>query len=171
MERAGDGHDLAVMRPSLPHWHPENRVVLLHNLHSGVAIETISVRTTRRCELVEITDAVREAAGRVGQGVLYVFVPHTTAGVTIQENADPDVKHDLVRKLEELVPKDEPYYRHAEGNSDSHLKTAMLGSSEAILVENGRPVLGTWQGVYLAEFDGPRTRKVLLRGLASPGGE
>ena len=92
-----------------------------------------------------------------------VYVPHTTAAVTINENADPDVKHDLLKKLEELVPKEEDYYRHAEGNSDSHVKVSCVGSSVTVLVEQGTLVLGTWQGVYFCEFDGPRDRKLMLK--------
>jgi secondary thiamine-phosphate synthase enzyme len=130
-----------------------------------------TVTTSARCELVDITAQIERAVGQTElvDGVVYVFVPHTTAGVTIQENADPDVKHDLLAKLEQLVPHRESYYRHGEGNSDSHLKTAMVGSSEVIFAEKhtARPRprlrLGQWQGVYLAEFDGPRERKVLLK--------
>lgn len=97
---------------------------------------------------------------------MVVYVPHTTAGVTINENADPDVVHDMLLTLRRLVPRDAPGYRHAEGNSDSHVKTAMMGTSCHVLVEEGRLVLGTWQGIYLCEFDGPRSRQVFVRTLA-----
>jgi len=99
----------------------------------------------------------------VNDGMLIVYVPHTTAAVTINENYDPDVKHDLLRKLEVLVPQHEDYYRHDEGNSDSHLKVAMLGNSATMLVENGELVLGRWQGVYFCEFDGPREREFMVK--------
>ena len=123
-------------------------------------MHTFSVRTPRRECLVEITDRVAEAAAAHPEAVLCtVFVPHTTAGVTINENADPDVARDIVTFLAELVPRQWPY-RHAEGNSDAHIKTTLTGSSVQVPVEGGRLVLGTWQGIYLAEFDGPRTRRV-----------
>lgn len=125
----------------------------------------LSFKTTDRCEMVDITSDVQRAvrAARVMEGIALVFVPHTTAGVTIQENADPDVKHDLLGKLDRLIPKREDFYRHAEGNSDSHLKTVLTGSSVQIILDGGRLMLGQWQGVYLCEFDGPRTREVLVK--------
>lgn len=128
----------------------------------------LSVRTQRRSQMVDITDQVQQACGDIADGYVIVYVPHTTAGVTIQENADPDVQHDLLRKLDTLVPKHESYYQHAEGNSDSHLKTAMVGNSATVLIEKGRLVLGTWQGIYLCEFDGPRTREVVVKRVATP---
>lgn len=123
------------------------------------------VSTSTRSELVDITALVASAVRdmRTEEGMAVVYVPHTTAAVTINENADPDVKHDLLRKLEELFPQREPYYRHAEGNSDSHAKTSLVGSSVTVLIEAGRPMLGTWQGIYLAEFDGPRQREVWVK--------
>ena len=129
--------------------------------------EEIEVQTRRRNEMVEITSAVEKLCKRaeLNDGIVYVFVPHTTAGVTIQENADPDVKHDLLAKLEALIPHREDYYRHAEGNSDSHLKTAFVGNSATIFALNQKPTLGTWQGVYLCEFDGPRTRTVIFKAV------
>lgn len=127
----------------------------------------LSVQTHAACELVEIGDAVRAALRAAGarDGLLVVFVPHTTAAVTIQENADPDVKADLLLALENAVPP-RPVrgsYRHAEGNSDAHVKTALVGTSVTVIVEGGAPVLGTWQGIYLCEFDGPRRRTVSLK--------
>lgn len=123
------------------------------------------VRTTARNEMVEVTDKLRQAAASKNmiEGMLIVYVPHTTAAVTINENADPDVKHDMLAKLEALVPKQEPYYQHGEGNSDSHVKAAMVGHSVTVLVEAGRLVLGRWQGVYFCEFDGPRERELLIK--------
>ena len=125
-------------------------------------MHTFEVRTHEREQFVEITERVQTAldASPVGSGSVIVYVPHTTAGVTINENADPDVVHDMLLTLKRLVPKNAPGYRHAEGNSDSHVKASMMGSSCQVLVEQGRLVLGTWQGVYLCEFDGPRTRRV-----------
>ena len=123
------------------------------------------VRTSARNEMVEVTDRLRHAAAAKNmiEGMLIVYVPHTTAGVTINENADPDVKRDMLAKLEALVPHREAYYQHAEGNSDSHLKAAMVGHSVTVLVEAGRLVLGRWQGVYFCEFDGPRDRELFIK--------
>jgi secondary thiamine-phosphate synthase enzyme len=95
------------------------------------------------------------------------FVPHTTAGITINENADPDVKADVLRKLDALVPKAEPYYRHGEGNSDSHLKAVVTGTSVTIFVDRGRLVLGQWQGVWFCEYDGPRQRQLHLKAFGN----
>ncbi|MBI3865958.1 MAG: YjbQ family protein [Planctomycetia bacterium] len=123
---------------------------------------TFEVRTRDREQFVEITEQVRKAleSARVRSGSVLVYVPHTTAGVTINENADPDVIHDMLLTLGRLVPKDAAGYRHTEGNSDSHVKASMMGSSCRVIVHEGRLVLGTWQGIYLCEFDGPRTRSV-----------
>ncbi len=95
-------------------------------------------------------------------GICIVYCPHTTAGLTVNENADPDVRQDLLQKLERLIPRAESFYRHGEGNSDAHLKASLMGFSLMLPVRNGRLRLGTWQGVYLCEFDGPRTRTVQL---------
>jgi secondary thiamine-phosphate synthase enzyme len=132
----------------------------------------IDVSTRARCELVEITDLVRSAVERVGvrEGAVVVYSPHTTAGITIQENADPDVRRDLLLALENAIP-DSPArgaYRHGEGNSPAHVKTSLVGASQLVPIEGGALALGTWQGIYLCEFDGPRTRHVLLRVLAEP---
>jgi secondary thiamine-phosphate synthase enzyme len=115
--------------------------------------------------MVEVTDHLRQIVTRrnIGEGMLIVYVPHTTAAVTINENADPDVKGDMLQKLSTLVPQRESYYRHAEGNSDSHVKSAMVGQSVTVLVEGGRLVLGRWQGVYFCEFDGPRERDMFVK--------
>ena len=137
----------------------------------GYPSQTITVQTQARSQMVDVTRRVAElgAAAAVHSGFVIVYVPHTTAGVTIQENADPDVQHDLLRKLDALVPQREGYYRHAEGNSDSHLKTAMVGNSVTVLVENGRLVLGRWQGIYLCEFDGPRQREMIVKCFSTAG--
>ena len=125
-------------------------------------MHTFEVRTRQREQFVEITDQIKSALSRsrVQSGAVVVYVPHTTAGVTINENADPDVVHDMLLTLRRLAPKDAPGYRHAEGNSDSHVKASMMGSSCRVLVEKGELVLGTWQGIYFCEFDGPRNRTV-----------
>ena len=132
------------------------------------------VKTTQRSQIVDVTDLVRrrvrDSAMRDGLAILYV--PHTTAAVTVNENYDPDVKHDLLRKLDELIPKQEPYYRHDEGNSDSHLKAALVGTSATLIVERGELVLGRWQGIYFCEFDGPRSRELMIKLVDfAPGGE
>ena len=123
------------------------------------------VGTDARTEFLDITSVVKEAiaASGVTDGTCVVFCPHTTAAVTIQENADPDVPRDLLMWLNRLVPKDVPGFRHAEGNSDAHLKASLVGSSLAILIEKGAPVLGTWQGIFFCEFDGPRDREIWIR--------
>lgn len=131
-------------------------------------VQTIAVRTQRRSHMVEITDEVQRRCTDIASGFAIVYVPHTTAGVTIQENADPDVQHDLLKKLDMLVPKHEPFYRHSEGNSDSHLKTAMIGNSAMVLIDAGKLILGQWQGIYLCEFDGPRSRQVMVRYVSTP---
>jgi secondary thiamine-phosphate synthase enzyme len=128
-------------------------------------MERIRVRTARRTQLVEITDQVHAAVGRTGlrEGLVVVQSLHTTAGITVNENADPDVQHDLATKLDALIPHDEPFYRHAEGNSDSHLKTSLFGPSVTLILQDGRILLGRWQGIYLGEFDGPRERTVAVQ--------
>ena len=127
----------------------------------------LTVQTRAACELVDVTAELRRAltAAGAGDGALVVYVPHTTAGVTVQENADPDVQRDLLLALENAVPARPARgaYRHAEGNSDAHVKASLVGSSATVIVEGGTPVLGTWQGVYLCEFDGPRRRIVHLK--------
>jgi secondary thiamine-phosphate synthase enzyme len=124
---------------------------------------TITVTTRSRTEMIEITDRVAEEvrASGIQEGTATVFVPHTTAGVTINENADPDVTDDLVAALDRLVPRRGPY-RHGEGNSDAHIKSTLVGQAATLPVTGGRMALGTWQGVYFCEFDGPRTRRVLI---------
>ena len=123
----------------------------------------LTISTNRRDELIDITSLINRAIPRDLQcGVCLIHCPHTTAGLTVNENADPDVKHDLLAKLDALIPAHEPYYQHGEGNSAAHLKSMLTGISLSLPVVNGRLELGTWQGVYFCEFDGPRTRHVEL---------
>ena len=128
-------------------------------------IQRETVRTRQRSEMIDVTDRVQRIVrdAQVISGYAIVYVPHTTAAVTINENADPDVRHDLLRKLDELIPKNERYYQHGEGNSDSHVKTSLVGNSTMVLIENGRLVLGRWQGIYFCEFDGPRERGMVVK--------
>lgn len=121
------------------------------------------VRTSVHTQMVDITRQVQQAVGKSGidHGVCTVFTPHTTAAITINENADPDVVRDFVKEIGKIVPWEDGY-RHAEGNSAAHLKSSMIGCSEQVIVEGGHLVLGTWQGIYFVEFDGPRTRKVYV---------
>jgi secondary thiamine-phosphate synthase enzyme len=127
-------------------------------------LKTISIATKRRNELIDISDQIAEAVreSRVHEGIATVFVPHTTAGVTINENADPDVVTDLLHKLQDVFPKNDGYH-HAEGNSDAHIKASLLGASVQIIVHEGKLLLGTWQGIYFCEFDGPRTRTCYIK--------
>jgi secondary thiamine-phosphate synthase enzyme len=127
--------------------------------------EQIEVPTQAHSELWDITSVVQQVISESGvqEGLCHLFVPHTTAGLTLNENWDPDVRYDLVRALEAMVP--DVRFQHAEGNSPAHLLATLVGASETLLIERGRLVLGSWQGVYLAEFDGPRRRRVLVRVL------
>jgi secondary thiamine-phosphate synthase enzyme len=126
--------------------------------------KSLGVRSHQRCEMIDVTAQVASAVTEsgVGDGHVVIYVPHTTAAVTINENADPDVQHDILLTLDELIPRVRGGYRHGEGNSAAHVKASLVGSSETVLVEGGRLVLGTWQGIYFAEFDGPRTRRMHL---------
>jgi secondary thiamine-phosphate synthase enzyme len=123
------------------------------------------VRTSSRCEMRDITSEVRSAVKKSGikRGDVLVLCPHTTAAITINENADPSVTHDILLTLEELIPQPRKGYRHDEGNSDAHVKSSLVGCSETIIVEDGSLVLGTWQGIYFCEFDGPRSRTVIVQ--------
>jgi len=125
--------------------------------------ERIRVRTREREELLDITGQVREAvrASGVADGVAHLWVLHTTCALTVNEGADPDVARDMVHALRRLVPR-EGDYRHGEGNSDSHVKTSLFGPGLTLLVEDGEPLLGIWQRVFLAEWDGPRTREIAV---------
>ncbi len=130
-------------------------------------MEVLLVKTGRRTQFVDVTEEVKRvvAASGVVSGVCYLYVPHTTAGVIINEHFDPDVTTDLEGVFERLVPRSGPY-RHAEGNSDSHTKAVLTGASQVIFVEEGKLVLGQWQGVFFCEFDGPRERKLWVKMLA-----
>lgn len=127
-------------------------------------MDTLEIRTRTKEEFVDVTAEVCRvvAASGVASGVCVVAVPHTTAGVTVNENADPDVRADLLMTLRRIVPDSLPY-EHAEGNSPAHVKAALVGSSVNLIVEGGKLRLGTWQGVFFCEFDGPRTRKVWVQ--------
>ncbi|RXZ80571.1 YjbQ family protein [Paenibacillaceae bacterium] len=124
-----------------------------------------TLRTSRRDEMIDITRAVSAVIARAGvvNGLAVVYCPHTTAGITIQENADPDVKHDILMRLDEVYPWNHPKYRHAEGNTASHLKALTTGSSQTIIIRDGRPLLGRWQDIYFCEFDGPRHREYYIQ--------
>jgi len=126
-----------------------------------------SIRTTKRNEFVNITNKIEEIVGESGinNGICYIFVPHTTAAVTINEDADPDVVADIIAKLNNLIPKNENYYNHMEGNSDAHIKSSVIGVSLEVFVNNKKLKLGTWQGIYFCEFDGPRHRNVWVKVL------
>ncbi len=125
---------------------------------------TINVKSLKKAEFIDITRDVRSAVMESGvkDGVCYVFVPHTTAAVTINEGADPAVLHDMVGAFDKIAP-DEPFFKHAEGNSDAHVKSSMVGASLHVIISRGELVLGTWQAIYFCEFDGPRQRKVLVK--------
>lgn len=127
-------------------------------------MRTFTVHSRQRVELLDITEQVRAAihADGLREGLAVIYTPHTTAAITINENADPDVARDLVTTLNRLVPFDDGY-RHAEGNSAAHVKSTLVGASETLIVTDGAPVLGTWQGVYFCEFDGPRQRQVHIK--------
>ena len=121
----------------------------------------ITVITNRDCELVDITNQINAVIPPgMRYGICHLFVPHTTAALTINENVDPDVRYDILKKLDALIPKKERFYRHSEGNSAAHLKASLLGNTLALPIRNSRLRLGTWQGVYFCEFDGPRSRQV-----------
>ncbi len=124
----------------------------------------ITVKTGSRTEMVDITARIQAAVSGSGvtQGLCMVYVPHTTAGVTINESADPNVKRDIMMVLNQVIPW-EADYRHLEGNSPAHIKSSLIGASETLIIKNSTLVLGTWQGIFFCEFDGPRTRKVHIK--------
>jgi secondary thiamine-phosphate synthase enzyme len=124
----------------------------------------LQFRTSGRQSFEDITSQVQQAVSQSGvqEGVCHLFCPHTTAGLTVNENWDPSVQHDMGLALDDLVPQRRAF-RHSEGNSPAHVKSSLVGASQTLFVDGGRLVLGSWQGVYLAEFDGPRTRKVLVK--------
>jgi secondary thiamine-phosphate synthase enzyme len=127
-------------------------------------LHTLSVRTNTRTEFVDITSSVQQVvrASGVAEGVCHIYVPHTTAGVTINESADPSVKADILMMLNKLVS-DKESYRHLEGNAPAHIKASLIGAQVTVVISGGRLLLGTWQGIFFGEFDGPRSRKVHVK--------
>ncbi len=127
-------------------------------------MDTLHVKTNKRVDIVDVTNDIQSLVHKSGveSGILTVYVPHTTCGITINEHADPDVVRDIRYQLEQIVPYQKGY-QHLEGNADSHIKTALVGSSEQVIIENGALILGTWQGIFLCDFDGPRTRKIHVK--------
>jgi secondary thiamine-phosphate synthase enzyme len=132
--------------------------------------QIFEMRTSKKTELMDITPVVQEAVEKTGvkDGICFIFVPHTTAAITINENADPSVVQDMVMELNKIIPFEDRYH-HVEGNSPAHIKASLLGSSKVVFVESGRLVLGTWQGVFFCEFDGPRNRKVYVKVMKTDG--
>ena len=130
-------------------------------------MQTLIVKTDRRTQLLDVTAQVQKAvsAAKISKGICYLYVPHTTAGIAINECADPDVARDIEGALDRLIPKTGPY-RHSEENSDSHIKSVLLGGSQIVFVEGGRLALGRWQGIFFCEFDGPRERKLVVKFIA-----
>jgi secondary thiamine-phosphate synthase enzyme len=130
-------------------------------------VKYLNVKSRQRNEFIDITPRVEEVLRETGikSGVCYVYVPHTTAGVTINEGADPSVQHDILNTLSGLIPH-EGGYHHAEGNSDAHIKSSLVGASQYLLIDDGKLMLGTWQSVFFCEFDGPRHRRVALKFIA-----
>ncbi len=127
-------------------------------------MEQFQIKTGRRVEFLDVTERVQAAVKKSGikSGVCNVFVPHTTAGVTINENADPNVIRDIIKELDKIVPLDDNY-THGEGNSAAHIKSSLMGCAQQVLIENGRLVLGTWQSIFFCEFDGPRSRDIWVK--------
>ncbi len=121
----------------------------------------LEITTTKRCQIIDITKRLHSVINdhNIENGIMTVFVPHTTAGITINENGDPEVKRDILFQLEKMIPQSEEF-NHFEGNSDAHIKASLMGADVQVIVENSEMCLGTWQSVYLCEFDGPRHRKV-----------
>jgi secondary thiamine-phosphate synthase enzyme len=134
---------------------------------SGSFTRTLTIQTSRRTELKIVTAEIQSAVRDAGctEGVCHLYVPHTTAGVVLNEGYDPDVARDMEAALDKLVPR-RASYAHAEGNSDSHIKTALVGSSQTVWIEGGRLALGRWQQIFFAEFDGPRTRELRVKIVA-----
>lgn len=135
----------------------------------GVCMEQFTVRSGLRAQMIDITGDVARIVRESGvkEGVCYVFIPHTTAGVAINENADPSVVQDILTQLEKLVPHAASHYRHLEGNADAHIKSVLVGCSLSVPIVDGRLALGTWQGIFFCEFDGPRTRRVYVQVVKS----
>lgn len=133
---------------------------------------SLEINTLRKVEFLDITSRIEKLVREknVKQGVCIIFSPHTTAGLTINENADPSVREDIINHLEALVPKNKSY-AHLEGNADAHIKASVIGNSLSLIIEDGNIVLGTWQGIYFCEFDGPRKRKVLVKIVSEKTGK
>jgi secondary thiamine-phosphate synthase enzyme len=131
-------------------------------------MQTFHVKTSSRTEMIDITHSVQEAVKKsnVEDGICMIFVPHTTAAVTINENADPSVPQDILMELNKIVPF-EDHYRHTEGNSPAHVKASLVGPSLSVLIESGKMILGTWQGIFFCEFDGPRNRKIYIKVIST----
>ena len=130
-------------------------------------MRTIVVNSKSREEMIDITSDIAELIPQKGEGICILFIQHTTCGLTINENADPDVKSDMLGFLQRLIPQYEPNFKHFEHNSDAHIKSSLVGSSVTVPFESGKLCLGRWQGIYLCEFDGPRERKVLVQIMRS----
>lgn len=133
-------------------------------------IQTFQVKTSKQTEFIDITRSVQEAVKKTGveEGICFIFIPHTTAAVTINENADPSVSQDIIMELNKVVPFQDPY-QHLEGNSPAHIKASLIGCSQTVFVESGKLALGTWQGIFFCEFDGPRNRKVYVNVVRAGG--
>ena len=127
-------------------------------------MEQITIKTNERTEMLDVTNLVQSELQKINfkDGIATLYVPHTTAGVTINEGADPDVKRDMLHEINKIVPFEDGYY-HVEGNSAAHIKTTLYGNSAQVIVENGKLQLGVWQSIYFCEFDGPRTRKFWIK--------
>lgn len=127
-------------------------------------MKILEVKTNKKIEFIDITNQIEKIIKEedIKNGICYLFIPHTTAGITINENADPSVKEDIINTLNKIVPEDLDY-EHLEGNSPAHVKSSLVGHSEIIFIENGKLALGIWQGIFLCEFDGPRKRKVYIK--------
>ena len=127
-------------------------------------IQTFKVKTSKQTEFIDITRSVQEAVKKTGveEGICFIFIPHTTAAVTINENADPSVSQDIVMELNKVIPSQDRYL-HTEGNSPAHIKASLVGFSQTVFIESGKLALGTWQGIFFCEFDGPRTRNVYVK--------
>ena len=138
----------------------------------SMTVAVVKVKTSARSELQDITRDVTRVIQQSGiqSGICHLYVPHTTAGICINEAADPDVATDIANALDRLVPRDAGH-KHFEGNADSHVKATLVGASETVLIENGRLALGRWQGIFFCEFDGPREREVSIRIISDPVGE
>ena len=132
--------------------------------------ETFQVKTSAKTDFIDITRSVQEIIKKSGieDGICFIFVPHTTAAITINENADPSVPKDMMMELNKIVPFQDRY-QHLEGNSSAHIKASLLGPSQTLFVESGKLVLGTWQGIFFCEFDGPRSRKVCIKVMKTEG--